>query len=88
MIYYQQTNNQLVNLLENNNNHTNVFKIYYQQGLWWSGKYSLILNQEVLGSIPLGYGVAFVRKRFSPQCGTSRREFRFSWAPMCTESPC
>lgn len=26
----------------------------------WSGKYSFILSQEVLGSSPLGYRVAFV----------------------------
>ncbi|KAG5600049.1 hypothetical protein H5410_031419, partial [Solanum commersonii] len=46
------------------------------------GKYSFILNQEVSSLIPLGYGVAFVRERFTPQCWTSRREFRFSRAPM------
>ncbi|KAG5595842.1 hypothetical protein H5410_037074 [Solanum commersonii] len=61
---------------------TDPGSIPYQQGLWWNGKYSFILNQEVLGSSPFGYGVAFVRERFTPQCGTSRRESGFSRAPM------
>ncbi|KAG5596796.1 hypothetical protein H5410_038028 [Solanum commersonii] len=56
--------------------------MYYQQELWWSGKYSFILNQEASGSIHLGYGVVFVRERFTPQYGTSRRESEFSRAPM------
>ncbi|KAG5629454.1 hypothetical protein H5410_001171 [Solanum commersonii] len=55
--------------------------MYYQQGLW-SGKHSFILNQEVSGSIPLGYGVTFVRERFTPQGGTSRHEFGFSRTPI------
>lgn len=54
----------------------------YQKGLWWSGKYSFIFDQEVSGSIPLGCRVAFVREFRTPQCGVSWREFVFGWVPM------
>ncbi|KAG5617021.1 hypothetical protein H5410_016845 [Solanum commersonii] len=40
------------------------------------------LNQEVSGSSSLEYRIVFVRERFTLQCGTSRREFEFSQAPI------
>lgn len=48
--------------------------------------YSLILNRG-LGFEPLGYGIAFAREHFAPQCGTIRCESGFSRAPMRVPDP-